>query len=291
MYQSRAIFPASPIKDHHPKNDIDEVDVLSNGDNDITLLSTATDSSLIKKYADSHQVECKTAENSFLTFVLHGTRTYESLVKILRSKRLNQSSSGAYGSGIYVRVNTAAKWSVPIERLSPEVAYYGPYFLIFSVAILDRYEYTQNISRRSDGKILSELDTHYILDQDSPIQSNNITIKSDVSAAYLQKIWINYRGWSNHPVYGDIPPASLKIQAIKRRFTADPQLSEYAKYVEPMPDVIDPKYFVRFCKDWQTPLHQIDGAVVSIVDAESKSSPPVEISECYLFREYIKLEI
>ena len=289
MYQFRATFPANPTKDHKSRNDIDEVEVLSDDSTNITLLSTETDSPMIKEYADSHQVKCTTAENSFLTFVLHGTRTYDSLVNILRSKRLNKSAFGVYGPGVYVRVNTAAKWSISMKDLSYEVAIYGPYFLVFSVAVLDRYEYTLNGA--SNDKILTENDTRTYIDQyfpNAPVRSNNISIKSDVSVAYLQKIWINYhRQWSN-PTLGNIPPSSLTLEEIKSKFNADPQLAEFVKYVEPMPEVIDPKYFVRFCKDWQTPLHQIDGAVVNIVNTESTDSP-IEISECYLFREYIQL--
>lgn len=279
MYQSRTTFPTNPNKDPMSRNDIDFVEVLSDDSTNITLLSTETDFSLIEEDADSHKVKCKTAENSFLTFVLHGTRTYESLVNILRSKQLNQSEYGAFGPGVYVRVNTAANWSISMKGLSMDVVIYGPYFLVFSVAVLDRYEYTLNGLQNVD-KIRTEKDTRVSWDVKSPIRPNNILIKSNVSVAYLQKIWIND---SANQLF--VP---LKLEEIKRKFTADPQLSEFVKYIEPMPEVIDPKYFVRFCKDWQTPRHQIDGAVVNIVNTES-ANEPVEISECYLFRKYVEL--
>jgi hypothetical protein len=287
-------FPENPSLSPIKRNYIDEVEILTDpyaGEDTATILTTDSDESVKEPQNDQYRVKCKTAENAFLTFVLHGTRSFQGLIAILKSGKLIPSSTGMYGAGVYIRVNTAAKWKFSMKSLGLDVGTYGPYFLVLSIAVLDRYSYRMNnsktagqtvITRESDAE--STYDSWYHQD---PVRTNNLTINSEVSIVYLQKIWIDPN--TTNPYV--LPTDPRKVEDIKKIFLKDSHLAKYASIVEPMPDYVDPKYFVRYCQDWQTPLHHIDGAVIKIVDTELEESNPVEVSECYLFREYLKLDL
>lgn len=296
-------FPTSPTKLPSKAKPLDEISIFSDSSEETSILtSTDSDQSVNDPKNKENFVKCTTAENAFITFVMHGTFRFEFLRAILKSGKINQSVTGIYGHGVYVRVNSAAKWNTPIKDLGPLVAAFGPYYLIFSVAVLDRYKYRVNESL--SPKIIKEGDLSSRFDhiaQQWPVRPNNIKIESEVSLAYLQKIWVGppytqemgiqlAQIWPGHQIRGEDP---MSVEEIKRQFRKDPDLVKFVNIVEPLPNVIDPTYFIRYCKDWQTPLHQINGAVVRIVDTESEEeiTKNVKISKCYIFNDYVQLGI
>ena len=280
---SKSKFPANPALSQVRKNYVDEIKVISDAGG-MTLLSRPSDDSIKSSINDRYRVKCKTAENAFVTFVLHGTSSLESVMAILKSGKL-KASRGDYGRAVYVRVNTADRWSLPMDDLGDEVSDYGPFYLVLSVAALDRYRYKVN-GTNVGTTIKKESDT-IGWDGDRygrPIKENNISINPVISMAYLQKIWVDYNN-KNYDV-DELPT----IDMIRSIFLEDSILAPYAEYVERMPKVVDSKYFVRYCQDWQTPVHQIGGTVISTDDDDDgETAAPIVISECYLHSDYIRL--
>ncbi len=295
-------FPQKPDKLEPIDRPVDEITILSDDlapDNSLVVY-TDSDRSVSSPANLDYFVKCKTAEDAFITFVLHGTLYFRNLCAILKSGKLIQSATGIYGQGLYVRINSAAKWNTPVKDLGPLVGAFGPYFLVLSVAVLDKYDYAVNETGKP--KITKESDLGSRFDQHAkawPVRPNNIRIISEVSLVYLQKIWIGpaYSAelerelqtiWRGHRPAQEAP---LSVKEVRQRFQSDPALAAYAGIVEPLPEVIEQKYFVRYCRDWQTPLYRINGAVVHIVDTESQEEKEaaLKLSKCYVFNDYIQL--
>lgn len=192
----------------------------------------------------NYNINCVEGEKGKVIYLAHGTN-FNELISILKQGKIEMREPFGYTPGVYVTFNTEGD-------VNP-VLWSGDVSIILSIATLDHYDWNGGFSSTGGGFSrqlkkgkynLIDWYNNYngnIFQKTEKGEQNEIVFKNDVSADFIQEIWV---------------PENKISTAISLLNTNG--LGNYTNLIKPKPYIHnDIKYYSKFCQNDLFP-YQID---------------------------------